>query len=312
MGHLQVCGHIYLGSLQIRLGRQQVLLGLRQSLGSLGLFLIQFYAACLQLFLTCLQLLPAILYLFFALLQFPLAFLQLLQAVLQLFPAILQLQSCLLHLLVDGGKNLLVDLIHLLLADNHIDAFLQKTCGLHAGHALNALQFRHHGVFHICTDLCGIHTFHAHRCNHHREHVRVHFHNDGIADRIIPVTLDLIQALPDLQGHRVHVCGLSKLQDHHGIVLVGNGTDALNIAHRGHGRLHRLRHRRLHGLGAGPHVCGHNKHIRQTDAWQKIRCHPGKRHYAQGNHKHHPHQNRIGFLDTEFRDHVRSFLSFDQ
>ncbi len=268
------------------------------------LLVLQLRLAVLQLGLALLQLLSPVRQLPLALQQLGPAVLQLRLALLQFLSPVRQLLLRIFHLVVDGGEYLPVDGIHLVLADDDVHALLQQTRGADAGHALDALQLRHDLILDICTDSGIVHALHAHRRDHHRQHVGIQFHNDWIPDRVVPVALDLVQALPDLQGNRVHVSGLGKFQNHHGIVLIGHGADALDIAHRGHGSLHRLGHRHLHGLRAGPRVSRHHDDIGEADAGQQVRSHPGKGHHPQNNSQHHPYQYCIRLPHTEFRNHI--------
>ena len=298
-GCSQIGGQSHFGGFQVGFGCQQILFGIRQSLGCLVFFLLQLVFAILQLRLA-LRKFPA------PLLDFRLAVLQLRPAVLQRFPAFFQLFLGLLHFLVNGGKYLFIDRVHLVLPDDDIHALLQQPGGADACHALDTLQLGHDRFLHICTDLRVIHAIHAHCSDHNGQHIRVQLHNDGIPYGVIPVAPDLIQALPDFQGYGIHIRCLGKFQNYHGIVFIGHGTDTLNIAHRGHGRLHRLRHRRFHGLRACSRISSHYDYIRKADVRQQIRRHPGEGHHSQNNRQNHAHQHCIGLFHTEFRYHACS------
>ena len=243
------------------------------------------------------------------------AFLKLLPACLELlfpflksFPGGSKPGRRILHLLVDGCVYQPVDRIDLLLADDHVDALLQKPRRADACHPFNALQIRHNGIPDICADLAVIHPLYTHSRNHDRQHIRIQLHNNGISHGIIPEALYLIQALPDLQRNRVHIRGLREFHYDHGIILAGYGVYVFNIADRCHGRLHRLGHNALHRLGAGPRIGCHHNHIGQTDAWQQIRRHPCKGNHAQNDRQHHPYQHCIRLFYTEFRNHVYTLL----
>ena len=147
--------------------------------------------------------------------------------------------------------------------------------------------------------LGGVHIIGAHCCNHNRQHVRIELHDNGIAHRIVPKTLNLVQVLPDFQRYRIHIRRLRKLQDYHGIIFTGYGLNALNIAHRCHRRFHRFRNHHLHRLRTCPRISGHHNHIRQTDIGQQVGGHPGKRHHSQNNRQHHRHQHRIWLFNTK-------------
>ena len=174
-------------------------------------------------------------------------------------------------------------------------ALFQKSRRGSRRHALDALELRHQLIPYVGTDLRIIHPVHAHGRDHDGQHVGIELHDHGIAHGIIPVCLDLIQLLTDLQRDGIHVGRLRELQDDHGIVLRRHGLNGFNIAHRRHARFHRLRHHGLHRLRTGARIGSHDDHIGQTDIGQKIRGSLHEGHNAQHDGQHHAHQHGIWF-----------------
>ncbi len=244
---------------------------LRLVLGNLILAILQLLFIILYFLRTVGQFLLTVHKFLFTLFQFRPRLGQFLLTVIHFLLPVGKLLLGVFHLLIDIGKYLLVDRIDLLLPDYDIDALLKQTRRAGRCNTLYAFQFRNHQILRHLTDLRIRHLRIADRCDHNRQHVRIQFHNNRATDRIIPITLDLIQILSDLQRDGVHIRRLCKFQDHRRIVLAGNRTDSFDVADRSHGSLHRLCHHHLHGFRTGPGIRRHDDNIRQTDTRQQIR-----------------------------------------
>ena len=264
--------------------------------------LLQLLFCCFQLFQTCLQL--RILrhsggHLAQIILKLLLILSKLCQSAFQLFFPIKNGLFRFLKAFIDKRIDLCINLLDLFPADNDIDALLQQTGGTDTCYAFNTLQFRHNGIFRKFTDLCIIHSLSAHCRDHDGHHIRIQLHDNGISHGIIPKRLNLIQILPNLQGYRIHIRCLGEFQHNHGIILVGNRHNVLNVADSSHSRFRRLRHHCLHSLRAGAGICSHNNYVGQIDVGQQISRHPGEGYHAENDGKYYANQYCIGFFDTE-------------
>ena len=125
----------------------------------------------------------------------------------------------------------------------------------------------------IIRQIAGIHVIHIDGSQHNRKQIRVDLHDHRRPDRIIPVPLELIELLLDLNDNGIHIGILLILEHDHGITVIGGGRHIFDIGRRRHRRLDRGGHIRLYLLRTRAEIGRDDERILKAHVRQQIRRH---------------------------------------
>ena len=217
----------------------------------------------------------------------------------------LHLGELFVQVLQDRG----VQYVDAALFDGHVELLLDDAGGRRGGDAVERFEGGHQFVVHIVGQPEQIHIVPRDGQDRHRQHVGVQLHRHGTAYVVVERPFELIEPRGDLDERSVHVRAVVELHDDHRNVVPGPGGDLLDVRQRGEGRLHGPGDLVFGLLRRRARVGGIYHHIGQVHAGQQVRGHVLEGDIAQHQREYDAHDDRIGFFDRDFGQHIMTSVS---
>ena len=178
-----------------------------------------------------------------------------------------------------------------------MELLLDHTGGGDLSHTGDALQLVHQSLVEEGGQLHRIHTLHRYRRHFHGQQRGIDLQHIGGAHHIVPLGRQCGDLLLDVNTDGIHVDGVFKFHEDHGIILTGCGGYLQDMLQCGHSLFHGFRNFGLHLFRACAGISGHNNHIRKIHVRQQVRGHFKIGHNAQNQNGNHRDKNCQRFLN---------------